>query len=82
MKVSDPAFSISNPYVKCVPGRRLRKPSPSCLRNASKTTQRAGMFTPIANVSVAKSTLGSRKHQKRLGKIYYEKKLQKKRQGK
>jgi hypothetical protein len=38
------------------PARRSRNPVPSCLRIVSNTTQRAGMFTPIAKVSVANKT--------------------------
>lgn len=38
------------------PGSRFLKPVPSCFRMLSNTTVLAGMFTPIANVSVANST--------------------------
>ena len=41
-----------------VPGRRSRKLLwPSGLRKPENTTVRAGMFTPMANVSVANRTL-------------------------
>lgn len=38
------------------PGSRFLKPVPSCFLMLSNTTVLAGMFTPIANVSVANST--------------------------
>lgn len=38
------------------PGSRFRKPVPSCFLMLSNTTVLAGMFTPIAKVSVANST--------------------------
>lgn len=38
------------------PGSRSRKVEPSCLRMESNTTVRAGMFTPMAKVSVANKT--------------------------
>ena len=43
------------------PASRLRMHVPSCFRTLSNTTVRAGMFTPIANVSVAKRIWGQRK---------------------
>lgn len=43
------------------PGSRFLKPVPSCFLMLSNTTVLAGMFTPIANVSVAKSTWTCRK---------------------
>ena len=39
------------------PGSRLRKLVPSCLRKPLKTTARAGKDTPMAKVSVVKSSL-------------------------
>ena len=39
------------------PAHSSRKERPSFLRTPLKMTERAGIFTPIANVSVAKSTL-------------------------
>eukprot|EP00968_Pinguiococcus_pyrenoidosus_P004398 scaffold298_cov247-Pinguiococcus_pyrenoidosus.AAC.24 len=39
------------------PGKRSRKLRPSCFLVPLKTTVRAGMFTPMAKVSVANSTL-------------------------
>mmetsp|Transcript_17924 Transcript_17924/g.29985 ORF Transcript_17924/g.29985 Transcript_17924/m.29985 type:complete len:201 (-) Transcript_17924:251-853(-) len=39
------------------PGSKSRNPFPSFLRYPLNTTARAGMFTPIANVSVARRTL-------------------------
>lgn len=38
------------------PGRRFLKPVPSCFLMLSNTTVLAGMFTPMAKVSVANST--------------------------
>lgn len=38
------------------PGSRFLNPVPSCFLMLSNTTVLAGMFTPIANVSVANST--------------------------
>lgn len=55
---------VSNPLLPalpaiCVysPGKRFRKDVPSCFRMPEKTTHFAGILTPIANVSVANSTL-------------------------
>ena len=39
------------------PGAMTRSSTPSNFLNAVNTTHRAGMFSPIANVSVANSTL-------------------------
>ena len=38
------------------PGSRSRKVEPSCFRMESNTTVRAGIFTPMAKVSVANKT--------------------------
>lgn len=45
------------------PASRLRMHVPSCFRTLSNTTVRAGMFTPIANVSVANRIWGQRKNE-------------------
>src|SRR4029434_9199992 len=42
--------------VSLLPGSRFLKPVPSCLRMESNTTVLAGMFTPMAQVSVANRT--------------------------
>ena len=43
------------------PASKLRWHVPSCFRTVSKTTVRAGMFTPIAKVSVANRIWWQRK---------------------
>lgn len=48
------------------PGSRSRKVEPSCFRMESNTTVRAGIFTPMAKVSVANKTWdGGREVQQR-----------------
>lgn len=59
---------ITRGHQKCyIPGVRSLFLVPSCFCIASNTTVRAGMFTPIANVSVANN---SWKQYKRKRKIY------------
>lgn len=53
------------------PGSRFRKPVPSCFLMLSNTTVLAGMFTPIAKVSVANSTWERKGRCRQLVELFY-----------